>query len=163
MSFIETPRLLLRTWLPADEAPLAAIYGDPAVVAMLPFGVLDLQQTREKIATMAADYEREGLALWPVVLKSNGELIGVCGLMGKRGESEAEFGIAIARTHWGEGYASEAARATIDFGVGALGKTRIIALVRFENQRCVKLMHRVGMRFDRVVRMRRADLLRYVS
>jgi [ribosomal protein S5]-alanine N-acetyltransferase len=163
LSFIETDRLLLRSWLPADVEPLAAIYGDPEVVAMLPFGVRDVPQTRDIIARMTADYEREGIALWPVVLKSTGELIGSCGLMGTRGGSVAEIGFAFARAFWGKGFAHEAAQATIEFGRGSLHMREIFALVRFENQRCVALMHRLGMRFDRVVRAKRADLLRYVT
>jgi [ribosomal protein S5]-alanine N-acetyltransferase len=163
VSFIETERLLMRTWLPADVEPLAAIYGDPEVVAMLPFGVRDVEQTRAIVARMTADYERDGLALWPVVLKSTGAMIGTCGLMGPRGERLAEIGFAFARAYWGQGYAYEAARATIEFGRAELGKNQIFALVRFENQRCVGLMHRLEMRFDRVVRAKRADLLRYVA
>lgn len=163
MSFIETDRLLMRTWLPADLEPLAAIYGDPDVVAMLPFGVRTLEQTREIIAKMTADYEREGLALWPVVLKSTGELIGTCGLMGTRGDRTAEIGFAFGRAYWGKGYAFEAAGATIELGRKGLGKQQIVALVRFGNERCIRLVNRVGMRFDRVVRARKHDLLRYVT
>ena len=163
MSFIETPRLLLRTWLPADVEPLAEIYGDPEVTRYLPFGVRSIDQTREAIAKMVADYEREGESLWPVVLKESGVLIGACGLMGARTSPEAELGFAFARAAWGHGYALEAAHATLNFGFSALGKREIGALVQFENKRCIELMHRLEMRFDRVVRANRADLLRYVK
>lgn len=163
MSYIETSRLILRTWLlPADVEPLAAMYGDPEVVSMLPFGVRSVEQTREIIARMVADYEREGLSLWPVVLKSTGALIGTCGLVGSRTDKTAELGFAFGREYWGQGYAFEAARATIDFGLQVLGKREIFALVQPENQRCVRLVNRLGMRFDRVVRAKRRDLLRYV-
>ncbi len=149
MSYIETARLLLRTWLPADIAPLAAIYGDTE------------EATRAAVERMSRDYERDGMSLWPVVLKTSGTLIGACGLIGVRDGEQAELGLTLARAYWGEGYAYEAGAATLAFGFATLRARSIVALVGFENARCIRLVNRLGMRFDRVVRERRRELLRY--
>lgn len=166
MSYIETERLLLRTWMALDAVPLAAIYGDPETMQYILSGTKTLEQTREAIAKMAQAHERDGCAMWPVVLKASSELIGSCGLMKTDEPGELELGFVFAAAARGHGYAIEAARGVLDFAFHRPDARRVIALVHPCNAPSIALVNKLGMRFDRVVRMQRgnrgADVLRYV-
>lgn len=166
MSYIETERLIIRTWMPADVASLAAIYGDAETMQYILSGTKTLEQTREAIAKMVEAHERDGCSMWPVVLKENSELIGSCGLMKTDEDGKLELGFAFAPAARGHGYAIEAARGVLDFGFNQLHARTIVALVHFFNAPSIALAYKLGMQFDRVVRMKRgnrgADVLRYV-
>jgi [ribosomal protein S5]-alanine N-acetyltransferase len=166
MSYIETERLLLRTWMSLDAAPLAAIYGDPETMQYILSGTKTLEQTREAIAKMIEANERDGCSLWPVVLKANSELIGSCGLMKTDRAGELELGFMFAAAARGHGYAIEAARGVLDYAFHQMHARTVIALVHLFNAPSIALVNKLGMQFDRVVRMKRgnrgADVLRYV-
>ncbi len=82
-----------------------------------------------------------------IILRSSGELIGDCGFQVLATEPrEAEVGIALAPEFQGQGYATEALRALLDYLVVALGKDRIYGSVDPRNDRSMKLLQRVGMR-----------------
>ena len=165
MSYIETERLLLRTWMPSDVVPLAAMYGDAETMQYILSGTKTLEQTREAIAKMVEADERDGCALWPVVLKENSELIGSCGLMKTDRPGELELGFMFAPAARGHGYAIEAARAVMDFAFSRPDVRSVIALIDPLNARSIALIYKLGMHFDRLVRMKRgnrgADVLRY--
>ena len=166
MSYIETQRLIVRTWMPNDASALAAIYGDPETMKYILSGTKTLEQTRTAIAEMIAAQERDGCSMWPVVLKENSALIGSCGLMKTDEAHVFELGFAFAPQARGKGYAYEAARGVLAFGFGQIHARSIIALTDPFNTPSIALINKLGMRFDRVVRMKRgqrgADVLRYV-
>ena len=166
MSYIETERLILRTWMPGDAPALAAIYGDPETMKFILSGTKTLEQTRAAIVQMAEASEREGCSMWPVVLKENSELIGSCGLMKTERPGVLELGFAFAPQARGKGYAFEAALAVLDFAFAQLHANAVIALTDPFNAPSIVLINKLGMKFDRVVRMKRgrrgADVLRYV-
>ena len=167
MSYIETERLIVRTWMPSDAADLAAIYGDPQTMKYILSGVKTPEQTRTLIADMMEAHDRDGCSIWPVIRKDNSELIGSCGLMKTAQAKELELGFAFAPKGRGSGYAFEAARAVLDFGFEQLHATSVIALVHPFNAPAIALVNRLGMRFDRVTRAfrgsRGGDYLRYVA
>jgi ribosomal-protein-alanine N-acetyltransferase len=166
VSFIETERLLLRTWLPGDLPALAAIYGDPETMRYILSGTKTPEQTRAAMQAMNDANDRDGCSLWPVVVKESSELIGACGLMSTERSDTFELGFVFAPGARGRGYALEAARASIAYGFDALHAARIVALVDPPNARSIVLLRKLGMSFDRVVRMTRggrgADVMRYV-
>jgi RimJ/RimL family protein N-acetyltransferase len=165
MSYIETERLILRTWMSGDAPALAAIYGDPDTMKYILSGTKTLEQTRALIVQMAEAQEHDGCSMWPVVLKESSELIGSCGLMKTERDGVLELGFAFAPQARAQGYAYEAAQGVLTFGFEQLHAPSIIALVDPFNARAVALVNKLGMQFDRVVRMKRArrgaDVLRY--
>ncbi|HTC31556.1 MAG TPA: GNAT family N-acetyltransferase [Candidatus Acidoferrum sp.] len=167
MSYIETERLIMRTWMHGDAPALTAFYGDPETMKYILSGTKTLEQTRTAIAQMIEAQERDGCSMWPVVLKENSELIGTCGLMKTDQPQVLELGFAFAPQARGKGYAYEAARGVLTFGFGHLRARSIIALTDPFNTPSIVLINKLGMRFDRLVRMKRgqrgADVLRYVS
>ncbi len=161
MSFIETERLLIRSWMGGDTEALHAIYADEATMRFIPTGNLDIEATRRAIATMTERYEREGFGVWPVVLKETGALAGECGLQRMAQGEEIELRFILARDAWGKGYAYEAARSILAFAASNFHLPRIVAVVDPRNARSIALVNRLGMRFERVARIDRRDLLVY--
>lgn len=162
MAFIETERLILRTWMPSDAPALHALRTDPDVGRYLggPSNPTP-DNTTQWIARQMDEQEREGFSLWPVIRKEDGKLIGRAGLH-RLPEGYVEAGWVFAREAWGHGYATEAARASIDYGFNVVHLSRIYALINPANSASIAVAYRLGMRFDRVVRAYKRDLLRYV-
>jgi ribosomal-protein-alanine N-acetyltransferase len=92
--------------------------------------------------------ERAPYGLWAVERLADGKLLGHCGLMQEPITGTVEMGYAIGRPHWGRGFASESARASLRYGFGRLELDRIIALAAPENTASRRVMEKAGMRFE---------------
>lgn len=145
---IETDRLILRAWRDADRAPFHAMGNDPQVMEYLgPF------QTRAE-TDAAIDRQNGGIArlghgFWAVERRADGAFLGFCGI--KQGpdatpiQGEIEIGWRLATTFWGQGYAREAAQASLDWGWEHLDVPGIAAITTVNNVRSAGLMERLGM------------------
>ena len=162
MAFIETERLILRTWMPDDAERLLELNSDPEVARFLGgTAAFTIERMRAWIERQMEEQEREGFSLWPVIRKEDGRLIGRAGLH-RLPEGYVEVGWVFERSVWGMGYASEAARASIAYGLDVAHLDHVYALINPFNAASIAVAYRVGMRFDRVVRAYKRDLLRYV-
>ncbi len=134
MQILETSRLLLREFCRDDDAALARVISDPETMRFYP-APFDRAGVEEWIERNMRRYAESGHGLWGMVLKSNGELIGDCGvtIQNVGGVSELEVGYHVRRDLWGQGLATEAARACRDYGFIRLSAERIISLIRSEN------------------------------
>jgi len=143
--------LLLRRWEPRDLEPFAAINADPEVMEHI-WPPLSRAETATMIEAFEERFERDGFGFWALETRDAGELIGFTGL--RRVPEEMPFAPAVevgwrlARAHWGAGMASEAARASIDWGFAELGLHEIVAYTVAANVRSWKLMERLGMTRD---------------
>ena len=146
MMVCETARLVLRRFTLDDVPALAAIHADTEVGQYIG-GVRTLAETHCRVTEFIRDYERIGFAKWAVVLRSDGRLIGRCGPQLMRVEScdEVEVGYTFAKSHWGCGYATEAASAALSHLFRAFGKTRLISLIEPPNMRSQRVAMRLGM------------------
>ena len=117
----ETSRLILREFAPDDADALALVLSDPETMRFYP-GSVDRAGVEQWIARNLRRYQENGHGFWAMVLKSNGELIGDCGLTVQDvdGQNEIEIGYHVRRDLWGQGLATEAARACRDFGFARL-------------------------------------------
>ena len=99
------------------------------------------------IARNRQRYAKDGHGLWAMVLKSSGEMIGDCGLTVQEvdGVDEVEIGYHVRRDLWGQGLATEAARACRDFGFSRLPVERVISLIRPENLPSRRVAEKNGM------------------
>lgn len=149
---IETERLILRRWLEADRAPFAAINADPRVMEHFP-AVLDAAASDAIIERIEAGFEREGFGLWAVERRDTGDFIGFVGLAKPSFTAHftspehpvVEVGWRLAPDAWGHGFASEAARAALQFGFEQLGLTEIVSFTARQNERSQAVMRRIGM------------------
>ncbi|MFH8573479.1 GNAT family N-acetyltransferase [Streptomyces sp. NPDC017993] len=154
MTEIHTPRLLLRRWHDDDLAPMADINADPLVMRWVGDGsVLDLDQTAEAIERWEEEWDDEGFGLFAVELLASGELAGFAGLSLPEYLPEAmpdvEISWRLGRQFWGQGYASEAAQAVLEFALQDRGLERVIAIDRLGNEASENVMRKLGLVFER--------------
>ena len=128
---IETPRLILREFLTHDAEALACVISDPETMRFYP-APFDRQGVEGWIARNIRRYEKDGHGLWAIDLKSTGEMIGDCGITLQEvdGEPLPEIGYHLRRDMWGQGFATEAARACRDYGFDSLKAEFLISLIR---------------------------------
>lgn len=144
---IETERLVLRDWRDGDLDPFHAICADPVVMATLG-PVLSRDQTEALIGRVTALAARDGHTFWALERKEDRRLIGWCGVIrGTAGpvDGKAEVGWRLASDVWGRGYASEAARASVDWLFANLQDDAAWAITHTGNSRSRAVMERLGM------------------
>ena len=162
MLVLETSRLILREFAVNDVDALALVLSDPETMRFYP-APFDRAGVEEWIASNRKRYAQEGHGLWAIVLKSSGELIGDCGLVVQDvdGEKEIEIGYHVRRDLWGEGLATEAARACRDYGFAQLHAQRLISLIRPENVSSRRVAEKNGMTVWKEVTLRNLPHLVY--
>lgn len=149
---LQTERLVLRRLVPDDLPALHALYRDPVVRRFFPDGTRSLEETREELEWFLQGHPRHPeLGLWASVERATGAFLGRCGLLPWTidGVAEVELAYLIDPRRWGEGLATEAARAIVRHAHGALQLDRLICLIDPENVASVRVAQKVGMRFDR--------------
>ncbi len=148
---LTTPRLLLRAWRDDDLAAFEAMAADPAVMEFLPSlrepGALEAWVSRLK-----SHWREHGFGRWTVELPGKAGFAGIVGLAWVPYEAHftpaVEIAWRLARPYWGCGYASEAARAALDYGFLGLGLAEIVAVTVPANSRSRRIMQRLGMTHD---------------
>lgn len=155
---LETPRLLLREFTPADANALEAILGDPVTMQYYP-APFDRKGVEEWIGKNIGRYQRDGHGLRAMVLKDSGELIGDCGctLQEVEGTNHIEVGYHVRRDLWSKGYATEAARACMEYAFNRLGARRVISIIRPENMQSRRVAEKNGMTCEKIVFWRGYD------
>jgi [ribosomal protein S5]-alanine N-acetyltransferase len=158
---LETERLVLRRWRDGDDVAAAPIYAKPRVMRYIPSGTWDLDRTKAFVARMRALEKTQGYGFYPVVLKESGAIVGHAGLGRLEATPEVELAYIFDEPHWGKGLATEAARAILAHGFGAIGLERIVAVAFPENERSIAVMKRCGMRYAGVARHFGRDVVKY--
>ncbi len=140
---LRTKRLLLRPWRDEDIAPFVEMSADPVVMEYLP------PAGEGWVAWARAHWDEHGFGQWVVEIPDEASFIGVVGLADVGYEAPftpaVEVAWRLARAYWGRGYATEAARAALDYGFGELALDEIVALTVPANQRSRRVMERLGM------------------
>jgi [ribosomal protein S5]-alanine N-acetyltransferase len=153
MILCETDRLRLRHLSSADAAFILELLNDPGFIQNIgDRGVRTIEAARQYILTgPVASYEQFGFGLNLVELQQSSLAIGICGLLRRDSHPETEIGFAFLPASRGKGYASEAARAVIELAIRSLQLARIVALTAPDNQDSIRLLEKLGFRFDRMV------------
>jgi RimJ/RimL family protein N-acetyltransferase len=143
---LETSRLILREFVPGDADALARVISDPETMRYYP-APFDRPGVEEWIIRNRRRYAADGHGLWAMNLKSTGEMIGDCGitLQDVDGEALPEIGYHLRRDLWGQGLATEAAKACRDYGFAQLKADFLISLIRPENVPSCRVAERNGM------------------
>ncbi|MGL6340759.1 MAG: GNAT family N-acetyltransferase, partial [Waterburya sp.] len=121
------------------------------VMKFSPTGILSIQQTQAKIDSFIASYKKNGFGKWAVILKESNELIGYCGIAIEQIDrvNEREIGYRLDSKFWGQGLATEAASATIQYAFEKLKFPYIIGIVEGVNVASVKVLQKLGMQYER--------------
>jgi RimJ/RimL family protein N-acetyltransferase len=151
---IETPRLVLRRWQDRDLAPMAAINADPDVMRWIGDGsVRTEEQTRTGIEAWRREWDNRGLGLFAVEVRATAELAGFTGLSVPHFVPEimpaVEIGWRLGRAFWGQGIATEAARAALHFGLADRGLERVVSIIQVGNEASERVAAKLDMRLER--------------
>lgn len=146
---LETERLVLRQWRPSDREPFAAMGADPRVMEHFP-ALLTRAQSDVLADRCEALIQERGWGFWAAELKASHEFIGFVGLHTPSPELPfspcVEIGWRLSVAHWGQGLASEAARAALHFGFTSLALEEIVSFTALHNAKSRAVMQRLGMR-----------------
>lgn len=146
-TIVETERLILREQDFEDIDSLMRIYTDPVAMTYYP-STKTLEEAHAWMERIHLGYREDGHSYWGVILKLTGEHIGQCGLLKQETgpeRLETEIGYMFQRAHWGNGYATEAARACRDIAFTRFDKPHVISLIDPRNQPSINVALRVGM------------------
>ncbi len=164
---LETERLLLREWTPGDAQAYFEIYQDPEMFRWLGNGTgkppKDVAQVRQRLERRVIEGTMPKLGLWATLDKSRGRIVGNCGLVQTPESGEIELVYHIARPDWGLGYATEAARACLEYGLKTLNLARVVGLVYPENRASARVLEKIGMRPEGECQAYGTTLKRYAA
>jgi RimJ/RimL family protein N-acetyltransferase len=145
---IATDRLRLRGWRDDDREPWAALNADPEVMTHFPTTLS--RATCDRLVDLTMDgWAESGFGLWALERVEDGIFLGFTGL--SRPSFEAHFtpavevGWRLARHAWGHGFATEAARAALEFGFETVGLEEIVSFTVPQNVRSRQVMQRIGL------------------
>lgn len=152
MKLLETERLISRNWRETDRELFHEINSDEQVMQFFP-----IRRNRYQSDQMM-DFLRDGIAqnqmgFTPIELKKTGECLGFCGLHYcgeelKLPKGTVEIGWRLSPRYWGKGYASEAARAWLEYGFAKMNLKEIVSFAVHNNHASIAVMKRIGMLAD---------------
>jgi ribosomal-protein-alanine N-acetyltransferase len=141
---LETPHLVLREMRADDASALLKVFSDPLVMASFPgTPPFDARRMEAWVDRNLTHQNEHGYGLFSVVHRTDGVLIGDCGL--ERMEIGVELGYDLRSDYWSRGLATEAAAAVRDFGFTTLALNRLVSLIRVGNDRSRRVAEKIGM------------------
>lgn len=151
MTTLQTERLTLRTWRPDDLVELAEVFADPQVWWFPHKRGFRRDETEAFLERRLAEWDQQGWGHWAV--EHGGRIIGYTGFALPTFLPEVmpvpEIGWRLHPTHWGQGLATEAARAALAHGFGPLGFAEVVSIYQPDNVASGRVMERIGMTVDR--------------
>ena len=144
----ETPRLILRQFTDEDAPLILQLNNDPEIVKYVHEPVLETEeQAKNIILNIILPQYKNNLGRWAIHLKTNNEFIGWCGLKHVPARDEIDLGYRLIRSAWGKGFATEAAKHTLDHGFKKLNLELITGRAHIENIVSIKVLEKIGMQF----------------
>ena len=155
MTVLQTERLALRRLSPDDAEFILDLLNQPSFLRYI--GDKGVRNTEEAINYIqtgpVASYEQHGFGLYLVQLKETGSAIGICGLLKRETLADVDIGFAFLPEHWSRGYALESAQAVMNYGQEKFGLQRIVAITSLENEASIKLLEKLGMKFEGLIKL----------
>jgi ribosomal-protein-alanine N-acetyltransferase len=143
---IATARLRLRPFASSDAPALHAILGQNDVLRYFPpSDPPDLARVERLVQSMLDHWQERGYGLWAVECQRTGEFMGRCGLQYLPDTGEIEVDYLLGRDFWGKGYATEAARASLSWGMDNLDLKRVVGVVHVDNVASQRVLEKAGM------------------
>jgi RimJ/RimL family protein N-acetyltransferase/catechol 2,3-dioxygenase-like lactoylglutathione lyase family enzyme len=160
---LETERLRLRPFGPEDADAYADMCADPELMRYLSATgeVLSREDAWRQMAMFVGHWQLRGFGMWAVEERETRTFVGRIGLHYPDGWPDRELGWALRRRFWGQGLASEGARAAADYAFRQLGWTHLISLILPGNARSIRVAERLGAARSGVANVRGAEHLVY--
>ena len=155
MTVLETERLILREFTIDDAAFVLALLNEPSFLRYIgDKKVRELEHARQYILNgPVASYEQNGFGLYVVELRESHTPIGMCGLIKRAELPDPDIGFAFLPDFWNKGFGFEAATAVLQDAHERLRLERILAITSLDNDASIKLLERLGFRYQRVVKL----------
>jgi RimJ/RimL family protein N-acetyltransferase len=151
---LETDRLTLRMWRESDLDPYAEMCADPLVMRYLGAGkVMTRSESWRSIAFFVGHWHLKGYSHWAVEEKATSAMIGRIGFLNPEGWPGFEIGWTLARHAWGKGFATEGAKAALQYAFEVLDQPHVISLIHPENKPSMRVAERIGEKFERETRL----------
>lgn len=142
---LKTQRLILREWREEDFEAYAEMCGDREVMRYIGAGqVLSRDESWRSMAMIAGHWRLRGYGMWAVEERQSGEMIGRIGCWHPHGWPGFEIGWSLRRTYWGRGFATEGAKAALDYAFRELQQPDVISLIRPENLASRRVAEKLG-------------------
>ncbi|ACB49977.1 putative acetyltransferase [Crocosphaera subtropica ATCC 51142] len=147
---ILTPRLKLREWKEEDKEPFFKLNSDPRVMEFMP-KLLSKEESDNFVERIKTHFQTYQYGLFAVELIENQNFIGFIGLSIPKFDAFftpcVEIGWRLAYDYWGKGYASEGAKASLNYGFQELSLSEIVSFTFHDNVRSRQVMERIGMKY----------------
>jgi RimJ/RimL family protein N-acetyltransferase len=155
MTVLETERLILRPFTVDDAEFILTLLNEPSFLRYIgDKKVRDLVGARQYILNgPVASYKQHGFGLCLVELKESHTPIGMCGLLKRDELADPDIGFAFLPAFWGKGFAFEVAAAVLQDARERLRIERVLAITNLDNEASIKLLDRLGFRFERITRL----------
>lgn len=147
MTGIETARLQLRQFTLDDFDNLFRLYSDAEVMRYL--SLRTREQTQASLHKHIQHWQQHNFGMWAVIHKDSNKLIGRCGLGFLENTPEVELGYVFDKSYWNMGLGTEASQATLQYGFGELKLDRIVAIAKPENIASIRVIQKVGMKYQK--------------
>jgi ribosomal-protein-alanine N-acetyltransferase len=155
MIVLETSRLTLRHLTLADAAFILELLNEPGFRRNIgDRGVKSMKDASEYLADGPMhSYEEHGFGLLRVDVRETGAPIGICGLLKRPSLDDVDIGFALLERYWAKGYGHESAAAVMQQGRHEHGLRRIVAITAPHNVGSIRILEKVGLRFEKMIRM----------
>ncbi len=151
MNTLTTARLKLRDWRDDDLPAFAALNADPEVMEFFP-NTLTTEDSNAFAGRIRDRIAQHKWGLWAIEVINGPAFIGFVGLSVPKFQAHftpcTEIGWRLSRAAWGQGYATEAARAAVDYGFQILGLREILSFTSIGNTKSRHVMEKLGMTTD---------------
>jgi RimJ/RimL family protein N-acetyltransferase len=151
---LSTERLILREIVDDDAAFILTLLNDASFITNIgDRGVRTLDDARAYIRKgPAASYAQHGFGLWLVEVKETGKPAGICGLLKRDFLEHPDIGFAFLPPYQSKGYGFESAAAVLQYARDRIGVTRVLAIVNGDNTASARLLEKLGMSFEQMVK-----------
>ncbi|MBD2534941.1 GNAT family N-acetyltransferase [Nostoc flagelliforme FACHB-838] len=157
-----TERLILREFREEDLDAYAQMCGDEEVMRYVGNGrPLSRGESWRSLAMMLGHWHLRGYGMWAVEEGASSEMIGRIGCWKPEGWPGLEIGWTLRREYWGKGYATEAAKISMDYAFEKLGQSDVISLIRPENEASKRVAQKLGERLEETLKIFGAEALIY--
>ncbi|MEW6734121.1 MAG: GNAT family N-acetyltransferase [Acidobacteriota bacterium] len=145
--FLSTTRLQFRCWRQEDLELALSLWGDTEVTRLIG-GPFTYEQIQARLSREILTFEQHRVQYWPIFLLATGEHAGCCGLRPYQPTDDIyELGVHLRKTHWGYGYAQEAAQAVIAYAFNTLGASALFAGHNPANESSRSLLEKLAFQY----------------